>query len=168
LAATYPKEIRKDIERRAWDLRQRFWTHQRIADELKVDRTTITRCLARIERRLARDFVGRAERIKVRQTYQLENIAADAFAQWERSKLDAETVKVTEEAGCEGQPPGSKTETTLKGQCGDPGLLNQIRGALSDIRDIWGLDAPEKKQLGGDPNNPVLVKTLKGVTIDDI
>lgn len=34
-------------------------------------------------------------------------------------------------------------------QVGDPRFLEQARGALSDIRGIWGAEAPKKQELGG-------------------
>jgi transposase len=46
---------------------------------------------------------------------------------------------------------------TSDGRCGDPRFLAEIRAALSDIRKIWGLDAPTKQELTGKDGNPISV-----------
>lgn len=46
---------------------------------------------------------------------------------------------------------------TSQGQCGDPRYLAEIRACLSDIRKIWGLDAPVKQELTGKDGGPVNV-----------
>lgn len=48
------------------------------------------------------------------------------------------------------------TTTERRYQVGDPRFLEQARGALSDIRGIWGADAPKKAEVSG-PNGSPLV-----------
>jgi hypothetical protein len=64
----------------------------------------------------------------------LDAIEAEAWKAWERSKEDAVTVKV----GARG------TETTTKGQAGDPRFLETIRGCIVRRSALLGLDAPKK------------------------
>jgi hypothetical protein len=41
----------------------------------------------------------------------------------------------------------------VEGQSGNPSLVAQLRGAMADVRTIWGLDAPQKVDAttGGQP-----------------
>lgn len=49
------------------------------------------------------------------------------------------------------------TTSERKGQAGDPRMLAEARGALADIRNIWGLDAPKKGELSGPNGAPIPV-----------
>lgn len=187
MAARLPKDVSRRIAREAWELRQRFKSDRQIVEILseqfgiRLNHGTVCRMIWRQEKILAAEFVERAEEIKARQTMMLDHMARDAYAEYERSKLGSVTTKVTTDAP-EGDPgdadsadradpqpsADAKVETTTKGQTGDPALLAQARGALADIRKIWGLDSPEKKEIGGAPNRPLTLKVLKGVSLDDI
>lgn len=151
-------EVTREREAQAWKLRQRLWTEQRIADELGVHVSTVSRMLDRVERRLAEQLKNESLPIKARQTAQLQEIAAEAFAAWERSKLDAELERtVSEEVNLADEAtaemgfviPGVKVKTTQerKGQTGDPALLDKAMKALADIRAIWGLETPKKTEV---------------------
>lgn len=142
-----PDQVARERERIAWSLRQRCWTEARIAAELGVSQPAVSKILARVEKRLLARLTKRADRVKARQTAQLEHITNEAMTEWERSKQDSETVKTTEE-GAEGVPSfTTKTETTVKGQTGNPSLLAQAREAMADIRKIWGAEAPTKTDV---------------------
>lgn len=167
LAANPPREVTRENERRAWELRRQLWTEQRIADEIGVDVSTVSRMLRRIEVRYSREFAETLERVKGEQTAQLQYLADEALQGWERSKCNAESLRTikedislkgTEETqGDDGQPvrvkkavvPASKTTTTFtsEGQAGEPKFLSEARGALSDIRDIWGIEAPKRSNV---------------------
>src|SRR4051794_27429024 len=93
-----PRQVTAEREARAWELRQRFRTERQIAAELGVDQSTVHKMLDRVERRLAEQLKEQALPLKAEQTAQLREVAAEAFAAWERSKLDAELERtVTEE-----------------------------------------------------------------------
>jgi hypothetical protein len=169
LKETRSKEELANIEREAWHLRVKGWTTYRIAAHLGVHATTIARMLARIEKRLADRFEKDAHQIKGRQTEILERIAEVALEQFERSCEDAEKRRTVSKR-VSSKPAGEERasdmlsdvpddleesafvieETTeVTGQSGNPALLAQARGALADVRTIWGLDAPKRQELTG-------------------
>lgn len=157
-------EERTALGIQAWDLRvQHHLSLRQIAERVGVSHTTVQRLLRTVENRLAKEFVGHAERVKARQAAQLEHVAADALAQWYRSC--GEQVTVTVQAGRvhvlklrEGDSDGftekekivelpDLTTTSTKTQTGDPQLLAQAISALAAVRAIWGLDAPKRTDL---------------------
>lgn len=154
-------ELARQREETAWELRQKCWTTTRIAQHLGISRQAVDKILDRVEARVLKRLDSRVGRSKARQTHQLEWIAEQASVAWERSTRDAETVKTVIEPRDDGAGDGDedgdgaegiaeatiREERTVKGQAGDPALLNQARGALADIRKIWGLDAPIKAAL---------------------
>lgn len=141
-----PKLTDEQLEK-AVDLQRKCLTHQKIAEEIGVRRETITRVLGRYNRKVSDRLMSKSIRERARQFERLDWIIEEAAEEWHRSKLDAETVKVTNE----GLVADDKTETTTKGQTGDPRYLSEIRSALADQRKILGLDAPTKTemQIGG-------------------
>jgi hypothetical protein len=96
--------------------------------------------------RYAEDIRG----IKVEQTESLLHIFKEAMAAWERSKMNAESVTVKDIEYGEEKIPAVEKTTTTKGQCGDPRFLAEARGALDDIREIWGANAPVKIEHSGE------------------
>jgi DNA-binding transcriptional MocR family regulator len=140
------RDARAARDARAWELRTRCWTQERIAAELKVDQGTISRVLRRLEARALREIGKKVERVKARQTEQLEFIASEAMGEWERSKKDTERIHTVERTtkNPDGTTTTTTTDETVEGRTGDSTLLEQARGALKDIRAIWGLDAPKK------------------------
>lgn len=125
---------------RALELQSRLWTHARIAADLGVHRTTVSRSLSRHNRRTLERMERRTAAAKGRQVDQLERMADEAFAGWERSQRDVEALKITSEtvAGVRTE----RTETSIRGQAGDPSFLREAREILADVRKILGLDAP--------------------------
>jgi hypothetical protein len=147
------KEITRANERKAWRLRVlRGCTQQQIADELEIDISTVSRMLGRVEERLERDFADLAIEEKRRQTEALLHVADEAFAEWERSKLAATANSVTSGRASVTRD-GDVIELpdlvvrTRKGRIGDHNLLARAMDAYAAIRKIWGLDAPEKRDL---------------------
>jgi predicted transcriptional regulator len=166
------EEVSREREREAWRLRQQGWTQQRIADRLEVTHQAVDVMLSRIEKRLAAEFREQAEQMKGRQTAVLEQILDEALEQWRRSTEDAVTEvtvkgKVTGKGG-KGKEGTDKDESraqvtrTVEGQTGNPALLAQARGALADIRSIWGLDAQKDAPVapGGAGGGTVVIREV--------
>jgi predicted transcriptional regulator len=143
MASPLPRDIRLQCEMKAWELRREFWTQSRIAKELGITQQAVSRMLARVERRELARFHKRVERTKARQTAQLETIASEAFDAWLHSKTPQVIEKTTTD-----DDQTSKTVESRTHQC-DASLLGQARGALADIRAIWGLDSPTKTEVSG-------------------
>jgi hypothetical protein len=150
-------EKAREHERRAWDLRQQGWTHARIAAELGLERSAVTRILARVNKRVLKEMHAEVAAQKVEQSARLDFVIDEALQAWERSKKDA--VKVTREwdtphrdqpdeaeAACD-EPPETVVERVTherQGRDGDVRFLEQTRQALADQRKVWGIDAPAK------------------------
>lgn len=161
MAANLKSEQRQHVEEEAWRLRVKGWLIPRIAQELGVDKSTISRALDRVEKRLAEQFKNQAEVIKARQTERLEHIYSEAMEQWERSCQDAELTrtvtktlaKATSDYDAENDEPLEKViieetvTTERKGQSGNPALLQQAKEALADQREIWSLNAAKKTDV---------------------
>lgn len=139
-------------------MRQKMHTEAEIAVELGITQSAVSQMLKRISSKVLDRLTSQAEEIKAAQTAQLEQIASESMRGWERSQTAAESERtVTEEVMLEGtQPDGAKVQIpsikqtitkTTEYQAGDPRFLDQARGALADIRDIWGLEAPKKKDI---------------------
>jgi predicted transcriptional regulator len=158
-------EIVLDRESRAWQLRQQGWSQMRIAKELGIDQSTVSRLLQRISDRVLAELQENVERVKVEQTVQLEHLYDEALQAWERSKQDA--VKITTEtppAEREGASNATVTEE-VKGQVGDRAYLDEARAVLADIRKIWGLDSAKKIDT---TSNGETVKFYAGFSPDDV
>lgn len=126
----------------ALGLQRKGKTQSEIAATLGVDRTVISRALAKYNRRVMQRLEGRAVAEKGRQLERLDYLYSQAVEAWHRSREDAETLKTTDDGS---NPP--RTETTVKGQAGDAAMLAQARAALADARSILGLDAPKAADI---------------------
>jgi predicted transcriptional regulator len=157
-----PKEVTAQREVRAWELRQQLWTQQRIAEELHVRQNTVCEILKRVRKRVFAELQEEISEAKATQTAQLEYLANEAMDAWERSKLESvvvETIEEQVEVGEKKVPAlATRTKTIRRGQSGNPSFLGEVRGALSDIRDIWGIEAPKRTDLTSDgkPVRPVV------------
>jgi len=119
----------------ALELASQFKTQAEIGRELGISASGVCKLFQRIEGRLLAEIKDKAEARKAHQTLKLDYIAREGMRAWEASKHDAETEKIsTSDDGKQ------STERTKRGQTGDPRYLDQVRGALADIRKIWGLE----------------------------
>ena len=152
MAGTVPREVTRERERRAWELRQKLWTQDRIAAELGITQQAIAAIFKRLDKR----FLAKSDQLiaeqKASQTERLLYLAEQAMRAFERSQEDAVTVttttgrfKVTKDGEAIPLPDEEKVQRV--GQAGCPGLLTEARNALADIRKLWGLDAPTKTDV---------------------
>ena len=118
-------EETREREQRAWELRCRGWTHERISRELGVDCSTVTKSLKRANDRALADLKDKIDAHKTEQTAQLRSQYQQTIRAWELS------CKVDEATG-------------LPTAVGDVDFLEEARAIQKDIRSIWGLDAPTK------------------------
>ena len=162
-----PKEILAEREVQAWTLRQKFYTHQRIADELGLERSTVTKILQRVTKRALTGLSEDIREKKAAQLEQLEYIADEAIQGWHRSKEATKNVsrRTSEKAGR--FVSGGKNEETLiqtSDMDGDPRYLETAMKALAEIRKIAGMDAPKAVELSGHDGGPVLIQMTWGDT----
>lgn len=141
MASKTTRAMREKREAVAWQLSSEGWTHQRIADQLVVDRSTVTKILQRVSSRFQGELRDTVLLEKMRQVEILHRIVDEAMQAWERSKGQEKsaTRREKEKSG------GSKEiETTQHAEenTGDPRYLAEARAAMADIRKILGLDRP--------------------------
>ena len=128
-----PKEIARQREADAWALRQKGWTQAAIGKQLGISQTGVLRALRRAEARCLKQMADRIAGVKATQHAQLEHVIMEAMLGWERSKLDAKTVKVVEDG------EASRVERTTRTGPGNPQFLSEARGAMADVRKLWGI-----------------------------
>ncbi len=142
-----PTKLAPELLDKAIELQRNCWTHQRIAAELGVCRATVSRSLSRHNRHVLKRLEKQSASIKAKHIIQLEWMAEEAAIQWKRSTEDAETIKTSTDIL---SPLPGKTETTLKGQSGNPALLREARESLAEIRSILGIDKQVAEQPADD------------------
>lgn len=148
------REVARERENRAWEMRQRGFTQAAIATELGIGQSGINKALKRAERRALAQMGDRIEAVKITQHAQLERILMESLLAWERSKRVNETVKTETEAD------GTERVTrTVKGQTGDPRYLTEAQRALEGIRRVWGLD--ETRSEGADAVSVAALEQLR-------
>jgi DNA-binding transcriptional MocR family regulator len=138
-AGRTPREVALEREQRAWKMRQQLYTHERIAAELGVDRSTVTKMLARVGKRYLNSIQNEVAALKAEQFAQLAHIADEAMQAWRASKQPKkEARKVSRKQTKRGDEEATVAQT--KEQNGDWHHLEMARAALADIRKIFGLD----------------------------
>jgi len=168
MSATQPKELTADLERKAWDLRMKCWSHFEIADELRITEKEVARLLKRMADKFAKAFLEEIHQMRVEQTAQLQQIAKAAFQAWEAAQQPTNPSPPPEESlpdpGQNGQtpslPPSREKEPESEGSSpGDPpkskigrpshgaAYLRIALQAFAAIRALWGLNQPPKAEV---------------------
>lgn len=140
-----PTELSMEREQIAWDLRQKCWTHERIAKHLGVTQPSVTRMLNRLTEKYAKELMDKIKVVKADQVRQLEAIADEAMQQWELSKKPYNMTSVKRIIDHDGNlsEAGEHTESNVEKK-GDPKHLLVLLKAKEDIRKIMGANAPIK------------------------
>jgi len=118
-------------------------TQHQIAASLGISQPAVSKIERRIEERLLSDAAYKTERQRARQTLQLRYIYGEALDAWHGSKADAVRRRQRKSEGV-GSTGGSVAEVVAENQHGDPRYLEVARKALGDLRDVWGVNAPER------------------------
>lgn len=148
-----------------WELRGQFYSLAQIAEHPDVQLTPkgISSALKRLSKLHAAEFKERILEVRIQQTQQLGCIIREASSAWQSSKEDSYEQRTTE-----GGKDGTLQVNVTKGQTGDPRYLELVRGAMKDIREIWGIDDPVKVDLNVDADKPMILKIIHGVSMDDL
>jgi hypothetical protein len=131
-------------------LRLRCRTLQQIADETGLSHATVKREMRLIEaewREAAREDIAT---VKARELQKLDDLEAEARAEWERSKLDWQKRVVEDKPVGTRGGGGRAAKVETGGQCGDPRYLNVLLSIQERRAKILGSDAPTKIA----PTNP--------------
>ena len=87
--------------------------------------------------------------MKVTQTGVLEHLLNESLDAWERSKKPKKRASERtgpKLVGPDGQGVGSSRVVDMMERDGEPAYLDRAFQALRDLRRLWGIDAPERKQ----------------------
>ena len=146
-----PKDqITRARETRAWAMRSRGMSHQRIAEEIGLSPSGVSRLLARIERRELRRMSKHVERVKVVQYYTLEHISSEALEAWERSKTPRKRAGSKRSGGSGEGIAGDLVDEVLTSEVierdGDVSYLYCAMQSLANVRSLWGLDVAPAQQ----------------------
>ena len=138
--APVKREIVRFREEVAWMLRQAGTAQARIAFELGISQSAVSRILRRVERRVLARMEAGVRAVKAKQAAQLEYIVDQAMVGWNRSKGQATESRLMREFDREGR--GRTTDCTRTRELqGDPRFLVVALQALAAERKLWGLDA---------------------------
>ena len=111
-----------------------------VAKQFGCDWHTVDAINKRVTDYLRREYLDDIVRMKVEHSEKLSDLYREARQAWDTSK--ATTVRTTNN--------DNGVSTTTITSHGDPRFLAEARAALSDIRAIWGADAPIKLEHSGE------------------
>lgn len=133
-------------ELRAVELAIHGSSQHAIAAELHISQAAVSKLLKRADDRVLQELSDRIERQKVRHTQRLERLFSESMTAWEKSKEDATRRRQRKSGSDDGTSIAGQTvaEVVVETQHGDPRYLESARKALTDLRKIWGLDAPQQ------------------------
>lgn len=141
----------RERERQAWAYRAEGMTHERIAELIGAERSTITKMLARLADRALGELTEDVSEEKMAQVSILRRIVDESMQAWERSKNPEKTVTkrapVIEDAEKNHRRRGTgRSDSYLLSRVidsdGDPRYLDMALKALGEIRKVLGLNAP--------------------------
>lgn len=116
------KELSLNRSKLAWDLRVKGWSQEKIANELGVSQSAISKMLLKSTKKFSEAYLLDIKNVKNEQIAQLEYVAYQAIVAWDSSRDAAEF---------------------------DPRFLQIFMQAKEHIRKIIGADAPVKLETKG-------------------
>jgi hypothetical protein len=148
---TAERDTRIEFEERVWTLRQKGYTHRRIAAELAVNHGTVGRAIRRVAvRALARlDSIVAAQMLATIE--RLDFIVEEALLAWERSKKPKKrSSKRTAEGKGKAGEKAEASQTTHEAQerDGDPAFLAVAMEAMDRMRRLLDMDRKPAADTG--------------------
>ena len=138
-------------EAEAWELRAKGWSHQRIAEKLEVDVSTISKAIKRATEKHHEKFMANIHEYKKQQAKVIEDAAYNALEQYYKSQKAKNIVTKSGKVDAEGKfIRGAVTTIQKIDQYGDSRLLGMFYKGMEDIRKIWGFDNIQRGGNGGD------------------
>ena len=167
-----PAAVSRERDRRIIELKGIGWTDEQVGIELGIERSTVTKRLSKLGAAALSRVQEQQEYLaglKYAQLTQLEYVISEAMDGWRKSKQPVRQVSKVQRTGlpeprsnnvtplfptANGQTGNGQNENTgisrsredittrVAEQAGDTSFLREARAAMSDIRDILGLNAP--------------------------
>lgn len=125
--------------------------HAEICRRLGMDpgqRSTVTRDVQALNGQWRDRAAAVLDEAKGRELARLDLVEQAAWAAWEKSQQNAETLRARVSGGAQ------QTEKVSKGQAGDPQFLRVVLGCVEQRRALLGLDPPKESTLGLDLRGP--------------
>ena len=130
---------------REWTIKHRRMTD--IAIDAGVTRQAIWHAVHAVKEWLRLELFDQIVEFRERQTECLDQMASEALESWRASKG---LHKVTTTKKC---ADGNEVATREEELCGDPRFLAEARSAMADIREMWGVNKPQKIEVVDDEGN---------------
>ena len=118
-------------------------TQHQIAESLDISQPAVSKIVRRMEERLLADVALKVDRQRARHTLRLEHLYAESMRAWRESQQDAMRRRQRKSEGA-GATGSTFAELVSENRHGDPRYLDEARKALTDLRKVWGVDAPER------------------------
>lgn len=93
---------------------------------------------------------------KANELARINHVEREAWLAWERSRLEYMRTVQEQRTGDKKRVKHSKASVTKEQQVGDPRFLEIILKCVKSRRELFGLDAPQKVELGGEDGGPIL------------
>lgn len=133
-----------------------------IADELGVDTATVSRDLSELRKEWLERSINHVDQKKAIELAKLDRLEVTFWEAWERSKENAETHIERS------TPNGHIVEDKSVGQSGNPAFLEGVLKCITKRCEIIGIDAPKKVEATGKDGEPLTVKIVKDVIMDEL
>lgn len=145
-----PAQLARD-RRRISDLYLQGWIQVDIAAEVGASQSTVSNDLKAIQKEWLVSSLHDFDEAKARELARIDRVEREAWAAWERSQLDAETV--TEEVASDSAKKRAKRQTKTEGRDGDSAFLTRVGWCIEQRCKILGLYSPIKADVtsGGEP-----------------
>ena len=136
-----------------------------VAAAAGIARSTLYRLVKRVNAQLAPQLAAEVAHRKADVHHTLMGILHRAAAGWERSVGVVVTVREEPVLGSGGRPlKGVKRRiVTRRPDPGDPAFLTEMRGALADLRRLWGMDSPTKVEVEDMPTQMEIGERMKAI-----
>lgn len=136
MASGVTKEVTKQREAQAWELRQQGMRQSEIARTIGISQPAVSLMLNRLSVRSEAALTELAVQTKVEQAIRLEGIYVEAMKAWHASKKP----KIKR---CRRRDSKGRESETLEAieQVGNPDFLKRAMEALAAQRDLLGLNA---------------------------